>query len=95
MATALICVLLYQIVQHDEFRRYHEVGYAVFLQIGVAAVEVSSRQTRWLRKPDSNRWSHLTYDGDAFQNTSAYPGGTAPEDGSAENGMRTMLLAIG
>jgi hypothetical protein len=32
IATALICVLLYQIVQHDEFRRYHEVGYAVFLQ---------------------------------------------------------------
>ena len=30
IATALICVLLYQIVQHDEFRRYHEVGYAVF-----------------------------------------------------------------
>ena len=57
IATALICVLLYQIVQHDEFRRYHEVGYAVFA-IGVAAVEVSSRQTRWLRIPDSNRWSH-------------------------------------
>ena len=33
IATALICVLLYQIVQHDEFRRYHEVGYAVFLQL--------------------------------------------------------------
>ena len=45
-----------------------------FSAIGVAAVEVSSRQSRWLRKPDSNRWSHLTYDGDAFQNTSAYPG---------------------
>ena len=32
IVTALICVLLYRIVQHDEFRRYHEVGYAVFLQ---------------------------------------------------------------
>ncbi|HEY3618737.1 MAG TPA: hypothetical protein VGK96_18135, partial [Candidatus Sulfotelmatobacter sp.] len=29
---------------------------------------------RW-RKADSNRWSQLTYDGDAFQNTySASPG---------------------
>jgi hypothetical protein len=31
-ACCSINVLLYQIVQHDESRRYHEVGYAVFLQ---------------------------------------------------------------
>jgi hypothetical protein len=47
-------------------------------------------QTRRWRKADSNRWSHLTYDGDAFQNThSASPGCTAPEDGPAEAGMRS------
>jgi len=31
----LICALLHRIVHHDRFRRYHEVGYAVFLQLGV------------------------------------------------------------
>src|SRR5215831_2600175 len=34
-AAALICALLHRIVHHDRFRRYHEVGYAVFLQLGV------------------------------------------------------------
>jgi hypothetical protein len=34
-----------------------------------------SHETRRWRKADSNRWSHLTYDGDALQNTySASPG---------------------
>jgi hypothetical protein len=32
LAAALICVLLHRTVHHDRFRRYHEVGYAVFLQ---------------------------------------------------------------
>jgi hypothetical protein len=35
LAAALICALLHRIVHHDTFRRYHEVGYAVFLQLGV------------------------------------------------------------
>ena len=35
IAAALLCVLLHQFVHHDTFRRYHEVGYAVFLQLGV------------------------------------------------------------
>ena len=35
LAAALICALLHRIVHHDRFRRYHEVGYAVFLQLGV------------------------------------------------------------
>ena len=34
-AAALSCALLHRIVHHDTFRRYHEVGYAVFLQLGV------------------------------------------------------------
>ena len=34
ITAALICVLLHRIVRHDAFRR-HEVGYAVFLQLGV------------------------------------------------------------
>ena|SRR5215470_4419996 len=34
-AAALICALLHRMVHHDRFRRYHEVGYAVFLQLGV------------------------------------------------------------
>jgi hypothetical protein len=48
------------------------------------------RQTACWRETDSNFWSHLTYDGDAFQNTysASPPGCTAPEDGPAENGMR-------
>jgi hypothetical protein len=32
---AFICVLLHRILHHDTFRRYHEVGHAVFLQLGV------------------------------------------------------------
>src|SRR5215469_6008045 len=35
LLAALICTLLHWIVRHDRFRRYHEVGYAVFLQLGV------------------------------------------------------------
>src|SRR6516165_6120590 len=35
LTAALICVLLHRILHHDTFRRYHEVGYAVFLQLGV------------------------------------------------------------
>jgi hypothetical protein len=35
LAAALICALLHRIVHHDRFRRFHEVGYAVFLQLGV------------------------------------------------------------
>jgi hypothetical protein len=32
---AFACALLHRIVHHERFRRYHEVGYAVFLQLGV------------------------------------------------------------
>jgi hypothetical protein len=32
---AFVCVLLHRILHHDTFRRYHEVGHAVFLQLGV------------------------------------------------------------
>jgi len=35
VVAAFICALLHRIVHHDTFRRYHEVGYAVFLQLGV------------------------------------------------------------
>src|SRR5690349_14454360 len=35
LVAAFICLLLHRIVHHDKFRRYHEVGYAVFLQLGV------------------------------------------------------------
>lgn len=35
LVAAFICALLHRIVHHDTFRRYHEVGYAVFLQLGV------------------------------------------------------------
>src|SRR5215831_7871190 len=35
LAAAFTCALLHRIVHHDTFRRYHEVGYAVFLQLGV------------------------------------------------------------
>jgi len=35
LTAALICVLLHRILHHDTFRRYHEVGHAVFLQLGV------------------------------------------------------------
>ena len=35
LAAAFICVLLHWIVHRDAFRRYHEIGYAVFLQLGV------------------------------------------------------------
>src|SRR5262245_11519953 len=35
LVAAFICALLHRIVHHDRFRRYHEVGYAVFLQLGV------------------------------------------------------------
>jgi hypothetical protein len=35
IVAALICALLHRIVHRDTFRRYHEVGYAVFLQLGV------------------------------------------------------------
>jgi hypothetical protein len=35
IVAALICGLLHRIVHRDRFRRYHEVGYAVFLQLGV------------------------------------------------------------
>ena len=35
LVAALICALLHRIVHHDRFRRFHEVGYAVFLQLGV------------------------------------------------------------
>src|SRR5215831_11457906 len=35
VVAALICVLLHRILHHDTFRRYHEVGHAVFLQLGV------------------------------------------------------------
>jgi hypothetical protein len=34
LLAAFICVLLHRIIHHDTFRRYHEVGYAVFLQLG-------------------------------------------------------------
>lgn len=32
---ALICALLHRFFHYDIFRRYHEIGYAVFLQLGV------------------------------------------------------------
>jgi hypothetical protein len=32
---ALTCAVLHRIIRRDTFRRYHEVGYAVFLQLGV------------------------------------------------------------
>ena len=35
LVAAFTCALLHRIVHHDRFRRYHEVGYAVFLQLGV------------------------------------------------------------
>lgn len=35
LLAAFICVLLHRIVHRDRFRHYHEVGYAVFLQLGV------------------------------------------------------------
>src|SRR5215471_8204310 len=35
LLTASICVLLHGIVHRDTFRRYHDVGYAAFLQLGV------------------------------------------------------------
>jgi hypothetical protein len=35
VVAAFICVLLHRILHHDTFRRYHEVGHAVFLQLGV------------------------------------------------------------
>jgi len=35
LVAAFICTLLHRIIHHDTFRRYHEVGYAVFLQLGV------------------------------------------------------------
>jgi hypothetical protein len=35
LIAAFICVLLHRILHHDTFRRYHEVGHAVFLQLGV------------------------------------------------------------
>jgi hypothetical protein len=35
LLAAFTCALLHWIVHRDTFRRYHEVGYAVFLQLGV------------------------------------------------------------
>ena len=35
LVAAFICALLHRVVHRDTFRRYHEVGYAVFLQLGV------------------------------------------------------------
>jgi hypothetical protein len=35
LTAALICALLHRVLHHDTFRRYHEVGHAVFLQLGV------------------------------------------------------------
>jgi sensor histidine kinase YesM len=35
LVAALVCALLHRVVHHDTFRRYHEVGHAVFLQLGV------------------------------------------------------------
>jgi hypothetical protein len=34
-AATLTCAVLHRIIHRDTFRRYHEVGYAVFLQLGV------------------------------------------------------------
>ena len=35
LVAAFICALLHRVVYRDTFRHYHEVGYAVFLQLGV------------------------------------------------------------
>ena len=35
LVAAVTCALLHRIVHRDTFRRYHEVGYAVFLQLGL------------------------------------------------------------
>ena len=35
LVAAFTGALLHRIVHHDRFRRYHEVGYAVFVQLGV------------------------------------------------------------
>jgi hypothetical protein len=35
LVAAFACALLHRVVHHDRFRRYHEVGHAVFLQLGV------------------------------------------------------------
>jgi hypothetical protein len=54
----------------------------------------SHRTRRW-RKADSNRWSHVSYDGDAFQNTySASPGCTAPEEPEERHAQSPTVLAI-
>ena len=35
LIAAFVCVLLHRLLHHDTFRRYHGVGHAVFLQLGV------------------------------------------------------------
>jgi hypothetical protein len=35
LVAAFTCALLHRIIHRDTFRRHHEVGYAVFLQLGV------------------------------------------------------------
>jgi len=35
LVAAFICSLLHRVIHRDTFRRYHEIGYAVFLQLGV------------------------------------------------------------
>ena len=35
LIAAFVSVLLHRLLHHDTFRRYHEVGHAVFLQLGV------------------------------------------------------------
>ena len=35
LVAAFVCALLHRIVHDDTFRRYHEIGHAVFLQLGV------------------------------------------------------------
>ena len=86
LVAALICALLHRIVHHDMFRRYHEVGYAVFLQLGVIFAVL-------LAFVFNNVWSEYNVASQAVDSECASLHGIAILSDRLPSPARTVILA--
>jgi Protein of unknown function (DUF4239) len=95
LLAAFTCALLHRTVHHDTFRRYHEVGYAVFLQLGVIFAVL-------LAFVFNNVWSEYNVASQAIDNECASLHGiaimsdrlTSPSRNAILNDLRVYLTTV-
>jgi hypothetical protein len=95
LIAAFVCVLLHRILHHDTFRRYHEVGHAVFLQLGVIFAVL-------LAFVFNNVWSEYNVAAQAIDNECASLHGiaivsdrlTTPSRNAILNDLRVYLTSV-